>query len=647
MKKVFILTVLLASVLVSGFSQTDPNYNYRVTGHFANWDSNYEQRFMMTSIAITDERIKDIRGALTDAMYIYLWEYNAASVNPAGWTVNYSGAGINLDGRFAVKIIRLMKNGDFDMWMPSAEAGGMRNLSPDTLYVPMNRSDAARDAARDGLGSNNDNPVLLNGAQTYYIVFAVFRDGSRGLGAVATAPTQSSSRQVFVKSQSGDTIVQLDSFAETIEWLHIFAQSNTSYIIEVNADESISSQNLTFSGKSGITITLRGVGANRTISFQNDSYYGSSGYFSVDSGVTLVLDNNITLREGGVRVNSGATLVMNDGSNITSSRNSAVSVNGTFTMNGGTISGNTGSGVWVYEGSTFTMNGGTISSNIGSGVLVDGGTFIMSSGTISDNISGNGGGVSVSGVYMGSNGTFTMNGGTITGNTSQGDNISGGEGGGVYVHDRGVFTMSNGTISDNISRNGGGVYMNGGTFTMNNGIISGNIASSGRNANGGGVNVSGGTFTMNGGTISDNTASSNGGGVFVGRTFTMSGGTISGNTANERGGGVYVIGTFNMSNGTISGNTASQNGGGVYVYSDYSGGFTKTGGTIYGYSASDTNSNVVKNESGAVQNFRGHAVWAGSTETLLKIRQGTARPGDNMSYDGSTTPPTASGAWDN
>jgi hypothetical protein len=32
---------------------------------------------------------------------------------------------------------------------------------------------------------------------------------------------------------------------------------------------------------------------------------------------------------------------------------------------------------------------------------------------------------------------------------------------------------------------------------------------------------------------------------------------------------------------------------------------------------------------------------------VLKIREGTAGPGDNMSYDGSKNPPTASGAWDN
>ena len=139
---------------------------------------------------------------------------------------------------------------------------------------------------------------------------------------------------------------------------------------------------------------------------------------------------------------------------------------------------------------------------------------------------------------------------------------------------------------------------------------------------------------MSGGIISGNTHE----GVHIERNgiFTMRDGTISGNSArgvNQNNG----YGTFTMSGGTISGNN-----GGVYV----SGGtFTKTGGTIYGYSESDTaNSNVVKNSSGAVQNFRGHAVYA---EAPVKIREGTAGPGDNLSFNGRANPPTASGAWDN
>jgi hypothetical protein len=377
----------------------------------------------------------------------------------------------------------------------------------------------------------------------------------------------------FVQAQEG-TIVQGNNLAEKVDWLNVFAQSNTSYIIEVNANES-GGFNIS---KSGITVILRGVGANRTLNI------------GAGNGVTLVLDRNITIREQVSVV--GYTLIMNDGATITRG-GVVVSVNGTFTMNGGTISnvikiddyyGYTMPGVTVQQGGAFTMNGGTISRNT-SGVRVMEGTFTMNNGTISGNNSRGDGG----GVYVGK-GTFTMSGGDISGNTatSSRDIDNNGYGGGVFINDNVSFTLSGGTISGNTaSRGGGGVYVRYGTFIMRGGTISGNTAS---RDDGGGVNLSSGTFTMSGGTISGN-----------------------------NGGGVYVSGTF-----------------------------TKTGGTIYGYSASDTvNSNVVRDSSGAVRNFQGHAVRAGYTSTLLKIREGTAGPGDNLSFNDRANPPTASGAWDN
>jgi len=168
----------------------DPDHNYRVTGHFADWGSNFASEFMMTNVSKSDARIKAIKGELKDALYVYLYEYTPNMSKAAGWNVEYSGANIKLDGVFAVKFIRLNKDSlepsgwIYDMWIPSTEAGGVKNLSPDTLFVPKDRSDEERDAAGDGLGSCNDNPVLLKGAVPYYIVFAVFKDKSRGVGAV-------------------------------------------------------------------------------------------------------------------------------------------------------------------------------------------------------------------------------------------------------------------------------------------------------------------------------------------------------------------------------------------------------------------------------------------------------------------------------
>jgi hypothetical protein len=95
-----------------------------------------------------------------------------------------------------------------------------------------------------------------------------------------------------------------------------------------------------------------------------------------------------------------------------------------------------------------------------------------------------------------------------------------------------------------------------------------------------------------------------------------------------------------MSGGKISGNTSSSGGGGVLV-NPYGASFAKTGGTIYGYTAGDSNSNVVKNLSGTVQDNMGHAVYVSSNPA--ERRETTAEPGVNL--DSSVA--GAAGGWEN
>jgi len=405
--------------------------------------------------------------------------------------------------------------------------------------------------------------------------------------------------------------VKIGTLTEKLQWLQTNAQSNDSHTIELTADESIAPYNLYFNGRNNITITLIGIGANRTISLASNG-----SMFTVGGGVTLILDSNITLQ--GHRYNDAPLM----------------KVNGTFEMKTGVkITGNTvassdsslyGSGVYIgssyhngeYVGGSFTMNGGEIIGNTssvsnssinndgGGGVYIDGiGTFTMNSGTISGNSARYGGGV-----YVGGNsrsfGTFIMNGGKISGNTASYES-----GGGVCVSG-GTFTMNGGEISGNTANDGGGVYVSSGTFKMNGGKINENTA----NSNGGGVYINdGGTFTMEGGAIAGNTASSSGGGVCVsGGTFTMNGGEISGNTTSY-GGGVYVIGyggTFTMEGGEINGNVASNDGGGVYVsdYGNDTGTFRIVNGTVYG-----SNEGILSN--------------TGNGATLFVSSNGTAQRG--------------------
>jgi len=169
---------------------SDAKYNYRITGQFAGWTQTYDAKYMMENVSKDDRRLAPLGAALDDALYVYLKEYTPDTEEPAGWSVEFSGMNISLDGNFAVKVIRLIEDATddsgwfFDMWIPSREAGGVINLSPSTLYTPPARVPEVATAAGDGLGGNDDNPVLLKGAVPYYIVFAVLEGGRRAMGAI-------------------------------------------------------------------------------------------------------------------------------------------------------------------------------------------------------------------------------------------------------------------------------------------------------------------------------------------------------------------------------------------------------------------------------------------------------------------------------
>ena len=252
-------------------------------------------------------------------------------------------------------------------------------------------------------------------------------------------------------------IVQGETLAEQLQWLKSNAESNNDYILKVSNDESLEAQNLYYSGKNNISIQLIGIGGVKTIQVN-----GSVSLFTIRNGVTLIIDENISLRQGSnnlVEVNGG-NLILNQGAKIYSSSKSGIGVyvnGGTFTMNGGEIT-NRRFGVYVDSG-TFTMNGGEIydntvssssSSGGGGGVYVSNGTFTMTGGEIYDNTVSSssplltynsGGGVCVSGNIS----SFEKTGGIITGYSSDtvngnmvqdenGNVLDNGRGHAVYVY---------------------------------------------------------------------------------------------------------------------------------------------------------------------------------------------------------------------
>jgi hypothetical protein len=81
-----------------------------------------------------------------------------------------------VDGNLTVKIIRTdaADKDSINFWVQSKESGKVKNLTPDTLYIPPFVEENV-----GGAGAWNDNPIAFE-AGTYDIVFA-----EKGAGTTA------------------------------------------------------------------------------------------------------------------------------------------------------------------------------------------------------------------------------------------------------------------------------------------------------------------------------------------------------------------------------------------------------------------------------------------------------------------------------
>ena len=268
----------------------------------------------------------------------------------------------------------------------------------------------------------------------------------------------------------------------------VYLSSNSTFTMSEHAAISGNSAAMTgggvFVSSGSITMSSDAVISGNSAGNNGGGIYISyPGTFTMENGT--ISGNSADKNGGGVYVHNSGAFTMNSGSisgNRATQNGGGVYVEniGTaFTMKGGTIGGSTaadanaakyGGGVYVKNG-TFTMSGGKVTGNSategGGGVRLDKGTFNMSgSAVISRNTAdGYGGGVDVN------NGSFTMSGGSITGNTTTGDDANFCGGGGVDVYNGGSFTMSGGSITGNNSLRGGGVELNGsGTMTVSGSV---------------------------------------------------------------------------------------------------------------------------------------------------------------------------------
>ena len=299
-----------------------------------------------------------------------------------------------------------------------------------------NNSATAAKRGEDVSGTTVTLTNLINGTTYYVWLKAKNSIGTSEFSPVASGTPLGTNNERSPGLYRENVKIGDQNLSDALSYISSNVVSGDDFYIVLGANESASPINLNYSGKT-VGITLLGYGEERTITLASNG-----SMFTIDTGVTLTLDENITLMGRNsntsslVSVASGATLIMNVGAKISenTSFNGGISVYGTFTMNGGTISRNTangnGGGIYMSNG-TVTINGGIISGNTRSGI------------------------------YMYYSGTCTMNGGTISGNTESG----------IAVLNNATFIMNGGTISGNM---GTGIYISTGAVTMHGGVISGN-----------------------------------------------------------------------------------------------------------------------------------------------------------------------------
>ena len=220
---------------------------------------------------------------------------------------------------------------------------------------------------------------------------------------------------------------------------------------------------------SGATLTL--TDCSGTGKLQGN---GNGSGVSINGGTFNLYEGTITGFVNGVEIGShndiktGSSFTMYGGA-ITDNKAGSASGGGVFLI------GTTNSDVTAPN---FTMHGGTISNNIaaasdggGGGIYVgENCSFTMDGGTITGNTATNGNG---GGIYIHMLANVTISGGEITNNKAPAKNsTSYGHGGGIYS-ESGV-TVKNVTITGNNSNfEGGGIYGKG-TINLTDATVTGN-----------------------------------------------------------------------------------------------------------------------------------------------------------------------------
>jgi len=426
MKKGFILTVMLVSVLALGHSQA------------GSWN--------VTNVATWVEAVGAIRSGGNNKEYVITVNGNISVPSSTENTFgSVNGITVNIQGNGTLS---LSANGTL-------------------LQIGTGQTVIAKDLTLRGRTDNNNSLVYVGKSATFRM------EGSATVSGNTVNSRDGLGGGVYVIE--GNFIMQ--DRATVKDNITQYSDGGGVYIC---------GGNFTMQGSASVSGNTAGNSGGGVCIFDLMSI-SFSDYSTISKGVFIMQGNALVSRNtaaegGGVYICGGknyslryfgGTFSMQGNASVSSnnatgyeSGGGGVYINGDFTMrDNASVSGNTatgrygsGGGIYIFNANrNFTMQTGTISGNTatshGGGVA---GTLIMNGGTITGNTASRGGGVS---------GRVTMNDGVISGNTASD------AGGGVFSSS---FTMRGGTISNNTATfHGGGVYNDWGIFTKTGGTIYG------------------------------------------------------------------------------------------------------------------------------------------------------------------------------
>ena len=285
----------------------------------------------------------------------------------------------------------------------------------------------------------------------WYLTMPADRNVYEGL--FATFSEDANWHTITIEEAANGTVSHAKGGADTGDEVTLTVTPNDFYVLDsISVKDADENEIAVTNGKftmpaSDVTVTASFVAASVMVSGgTNTAYFATldEALASWTQGTTLTLISDISISSR-IEVSESKTLDLNGytlrrtGGSGTEGQvifvsSGPLTVNDSSGDNSGVITGgnaNNGGGINIGANGRLDMNGGTITGNTGSTRA---------------------GGISC-------RGTFTMNGGVITNNTSA-------NGGGVAIWEGGTFNMNGGVITNNTSANGGGIDLINGTLNL-------------------------------------------------------------------------------------------------------------------------------------------------------------------------------------